>query len=190
MSEKNIEDFINNQMVELFEKKDVRGNVALFIDNDNLFQSSMKAGVRYDFNVIIEKSKEYGHLKYKYAYGNIKSVQFEFFKLGIIPIYTPFFPHQEDGRGKSLADPMIICDILSTLYEKADIDTFIIASCDKDFIPVLFYLHKFRKQVIVIGFQKNTAEETIQVINNHGFKFLDYNIIDDEIKNKSGNRIE
>ncbi len=188
MSEKNIEDFINNQMVELFEKKDSRGTVALFIDNDNFW----KAGVRYDFNVIIEKSKEYGHLKYKYAYGDINNpkLQFQFFKLGIIPIYTPAFGNKEDGIWKSLADPMIICDILSTLYEKPDIDTFILASSDKDFIPVLFHLHKFRKQVIVIGLQKNTSEETIQIINNHGFKFLDYNIIYDEIKNKSGNRVE
>lgn len=164
-----------------FENKKYRGNVALFIDNDNLFKSGRDAGIPhgYNFDYIVEKSKEYGCIVQANAYGNLQRVQYELFKRGINPIYTPSITISEDGENKykSLADPMIICDIISTLYERPDIETFIIASGDKDFIPVLFNLYKHKKNVIVMGFEETTARDLIEVIGNFGFKFLDYKLM-------------
>lgn len=166
-------------------KKPYRGKVALFIDNDNLFKSGKEAGNPrgYDFDYIIEKSKEYGNIILANAYGNLQHVQYELFKRGINPIYTPSIIISENGesRNKSFADPMIICDIVSTLYERDDIETFIIASGDKDFIPILFKLYKHKKEVIVIGFEETTAKDVIEITGNLGFKFLDYKLIANKV---------
>ncbi len=132
-------------------------------------------------HIEFKKSKEYGCIKVANAYGNLQRVQYELFKRGINPIYTPSFRISKNGEEyKNLADPMMICDIISTLYEKKDIETFIIASSDKDFIPVLFRLYKHKKNVIVIGFEETTAEGLIEITGNFGFKFLDYKLISKE----------
>lgn len=176
----------NRIMEEAFENKELQGNVALFIDNDNLFKSGKGAGIPrgYDFSYIIEKSKEYGRIVIACAYGNLQHVQWNLFKCGINPIYTPSFTVSEndESKFKSLADPLMICDIISTVYEKTDIETYIIASGDKDFIPVLFILYKHKKNVIVIGFEETTAKDLIEIAGNLGFKFLDYKLVSKEFK--------
>lgn len=104
-----------------------QGNVALFIDHDNMFRSGKDNGISngYDFDILIEICKKYGRTVFARAYGNLEGKQHEFFKRGIEPIYTPYDLYK-DGIKKSLADPMIICDILQALYEISYIDTFII----------------------------------------------------------------
>lgn len=164
---------------EFIEKKEPHGNVALFIDNDNLFESGKNYYYRgrqgYDFEVLVRKAKEYGHLVVAHVYGKTEKVAYEFFKLGVEPVHTPYYRDPTEGMYKSLSDSMMICDIVSALYEKPEIDVFIIASGDKDFIPVLFKLYKHKKQVFIIGFEETAANDLIKIADNLGFKFLDLN---------------
>jgi uncharacterized LabA/DUF88 family protein len=147
-------------------------NVALFIDHENLFLSGRKYGISngYDFDKLIKLSKKYGRLVLAYVFGAEGNKQYEFFRLGVEPKFTPYDSH------KSLADPMMICEILCTLYERPDINVFIIATSDKDFIPVLLHLskNKDRKNVIVVGFAETAGTLIIDVCTNLNFNFLEY----------------
>ncbi len=154
-----------------------QGNVALFIDHDNMFLGGQDNGISrgYDFDILIKICKKYGRIVFARAYGKLERKQHEFFKRGIDPIYTPYLKY-EDGTKKSLADPIIICDILQALYEISYIDTFMIATNDMHFVPVLLNISKYKekKQVIVIGFDDNISKRLIETCDNLGFEFCDY----------------
>lgn len=154
-----------------------KGNVALFIDHDNMFKGGKENDIPYgyDFDTIIERCKKYGRIAFARAYGHLERKEYELFKRGIEPIFTPYRDN-EDGTPKSLADPMIICDILQALYERSCIDTFVIATQDRDFVPVLLSISKYkdRKQVIVIGFDNTTSQLLVDVCTHLDFEFCDY----------------
>jgi len=155
--------------------------VALFIDNDNIeiscFDSIKKP---YDYDVLIKECEKHGRIVLSKVYlDTIKKGrrQFELYKRGIEPVYTPLFPDKNDTVLKSLADPMIICDVMRTLYEKPHIDTFVIVSGDKDFVPLIRTIaqHHDKKRLVVIGVYDSTADLVIEECNRHEeAKFLDY----------------
>lgn len=160
-----------------------QGNVALFIDHDNMFLSGQDNGITYgyDFDILIEICKKYGRIVFSRAYGNLERKQNELFKRGIEPIYTPYQDYK-DGPKKSLADPMIICDILQALYEISYINTFIIATNDRHFVPVLLNISKYKdkKHVIVIGFDDTISKLLIETCVNLDFGFCNYKEIEKE----------
>lgn len=165
-------------------------NVALFIDHDNMSQCGKDIGISlgYDFDILIEICKKYGRIVFARAYGNLERKEYELFKRGIEPIYTPYDVY--DGTKKSLADPMIICDILQALYEISYIDTFVIATNDRDFVPVILNISKYKdkKHVIVIGFDNNISKRLIDACTYLDFEFCDYKIFEQcEEKYNEGN---
>ncbi len=164
------------------------GNVALFIDHDNMFKSGRKNSISYgyDFDVPIKEGRKYGRVVFARTYGNFAGKEYELFKRGIEPVFTPFkgrgVADYEGEEPKSMADPMMICDILQTLYEKPYIDTFIIATGDRDFVPVLFSIgkHKNKKKVVVIGFEDSRSALLIDACTYLDFKFCEYKKICNE----------
>jgi uncharacterized LabA/DUF88 family protein len=76
----------------------------------------------------------------------------------------------EDGTTKRKAN----CDVDMTFYmmkEKDHFDRLIVLSGDGDFLPVLKYLRKIKKEVIVFGRSERTAKEIKQFA---GDKFRDF----------------
>ncbi len=152
-------------------------NVALFIDHEN-FNNSFKSkaekdedesysrtyrqpksgSIRYTPSKITEilmskigtfriaVGKLYAMICPKFSKENIYSFGIEF-------EYAPVF------FTKSMADPMWICDIMETLYEKS-IDVFVIVSSDRDMIPVLRKLAAKNKEIYVIIGSLNKISES------------------------------
>ncbi len=155
--------------------------IALFIDNDNIEISCTNTIKKsYDYDILIKECEKYGRIVLSKVYfDTIKSRRlYELFKRGIVPVYTPCYPN--GNMRKSLADPMIICDVMRTLYEKPYIDTFIIVSGDKDFVPLIRSIcqHHDKKRLIVIGVDNSAAELVIEECNRYmDAKFLDYSLL-------------
>ena len=155
--------------------------VALFIDNDNIdggcFNTLNKP---YDYDIIVKESEKYGRIVLSKVFLDTITNgrrQFEFFKRGIEPVYVPCFSDKKGAVKKSLADPMIICEVMRTLYEKPHIDTFVIVSGDKDFVPLIRTIaqHHDKKRLIVIGVYDSTADLVIDECDRYEeAKFLDY----------------
>lgn len=153
--------------------------VALFIDHYNIHIgcNNMNIG-RYNFDVLVEAANKEGQMVFGRVYlrtdRSSNDLLYEFFKRGVEPIYSPEYPKKSENDSKSLADPMMVCDIMQTLYERSFIETFVIVSGDKDFIPVIRKISEHGRQVIVIGVGDSTADSLIKECNRLHFDFLDY----------------
>jgi len=152
--------------------------VALFIDHYNILDGCSKDIGLYNFDVLVEVANKEGQMVFGRVYlltdrSNNKML-YEFFKRGIEPIYSPEYPKKNENDSKSLADPMMVCDIMQTLYERPFIETFVIVSGDKDFIPAIRKISEHRKRAIVIGVEGSTADSLIDECNRLHFDFLNY----------------
>ena len=92
---------------------------------------------------------------------------------------------------------MIICEVMRTLYEKPHIDTFVIVSGDKDFVPLIRTIaqHHDKKRLIVIGVYDSTADLVIDECDRYEeAKFLDYTLLhrmyNDEIDEETSLEVE
>lgn len=150
--------------------------VALFIDHDNIEislgeRSRSKKYETYDIKKIIEEIKSYGVLAvgraYIHHFSNEKKY-YVYFENGIEPVYTPRFVNEESS--KSLADPMMICDIMETVFIKPDVQTYVLLTNDKDFLPVIRKLASYGKKVILMCVAGNAlSDKLVSECNMHDF---------------------
>jgi len=164
-------------------------NVALFIDHENIFLAWKKHPSntdksRYNYDSLLDTARKKGQLAVAYIYlgSDRKSSAnlYELFKRGITAVYTPLYGGGENG--KSLGDPMMICDIMQTLYERPLIKTFVIVTGDKDFIPVIRKINEHGKRVIIIGTEHATAQVLIDECTRLGSKFEAYETLHREFE--------
>ncbi len=153
--------------------------VALFIDHYNIHNGCNKVGIpSYNYDVLAEVASKAGQMALGRVYlvTNRHSVGmlYKFFELGIDPVYAPEYENWDEDKPKSLADPMMVCDIMQTLYERTFIETFVIASGDKDFIPVIRKISEHGKRAIIIGVERSTAQALTTECARLNFKFLAY----------------
>lgn len=134
--------------------------VALFIDWDNLVISNYAdRGVnRPDLELIVRKAQQYGTLVMARAYAEWQVLvdRLEVYKTGVEPIYAPVFHSNNDlsgqmGRGKSLADPIMVTDCIDFLHLMPQIGTYVLVTGDKDMMPVVRLAKMRGRRVIVIG---------------------------------------
>lgn len=156
--------------------------IAIFIDHENLVRSSqVLIKENYNINVLFSRAKEEGRVVLGKAYvpfiadtfkGN--RMLYAFRTSGIDPVYTPSYRVGESGEMKSLGDSMLICDVMSCLYEHPAIDVFIICSGDKDIIPLLRKIAERGKDAVVIGVEPTSALALVKECDRLDFKFEDY----------------
>ncbi|MCX5698666.1 MAG: NYN domain-containing protein [Candidatus Omnitrophica bacterium] len=160
--------------------------VALFIDVDNLSIPVRQEGGDINWDILLGSIKKQinteTRLDFAKAYfdvGNKNNSDYcrLLYDRGIEAVYAPVFSFKDALTGqiknKSLSDPMMICDIISILYEKAEINNFVIVTSDKDFVPVVRMLVKKNKNVMVVGIKKNGyyLSEECKKLN---IPFIDY----------------
>ena len=161
--------------------KDERG-VALFIDHYNILDGCSNVGIPgYTYDVLVEVASKAGQMVLGRVYlvtdRSSAGMLHKFFEFGIEPVYAPEYKTGDDEKRKSLADPMMVCDIMQTLYERPFIKTFVIVSGDKDFIPLLRQIAKHGKRAIVIGVEGSTSYPLIKECDRLHFDFLNYSDI-------------
>ncbi len=161
--------------------KDGRG-VALFIDHYNILDGCSNVGIPgYTYDVLVEVASKAGQMVLGRVYlvtdRSSAGMLHKFFEFGIEPVYAPEYKTGDGEKRKSLADPMMVCDILQTLYERPFIETFVIVSGDKDFIPLIRKIAEHGKRAIVIGVEGSTSYSLIKECDRLHFDFLDYSDI-------------
>ena len=161
--------------------KDERG-VALFIDHYNILDGCSNVGIPgYTYDVLVEVASKAGQMVLGRVYlvtdRSSTGMLHKFFEFGIEPVYAPEYKTGDDEKRKSLADPMMVCDIMQTLYERPFIKTFVIVSGDKDFIPLIRKIAEHGKRAIVIGVEGSTSYPLIKECDRLHFDFLNYSDI-------------
>ena len=166
--------------------KDERG-VALFIDHYNILDGCHNVDIPgYNYDVLVEVASKAGQMVLGRVYlvtdRSSAGMLHKFFGFGIEPVYAPEYKTGDDEKRKSLADPMMVCDIMQTLYERPFIKTFVIASGDKDFIPVIRKISEHGKRAIIIGVERSTAQALTTECARLNFKFLTYETLHRDFK--------
>jgi len=86
-----------------------------------------------------------------------------------------FEPVMALGSGhKNAADMRLCVDVMSTLYTRKDIETYVIAAGDRDFIPVLMHLIESGKRVIVVSFRDSLSGDLRTIVGQDAIWAAEY----------------
>ncbi len=125
-------------------------NVAVLIDFENVGDHEQMRGLMDELSAI-------GRITVKRAFGDWKTQEKEnqqrLQSLGIELIH-----HSQTTSGKNASDIRLTAEAINLLHTSpVDIGTFVIASCDSDFFPLVTILRSYGKSVIVAGRKDSTS---------------------------------
>jgi hypothetical protein len=152
-------------------EKRLTSNIALFLDLDNVLIGEIFPNFGRDnrklqltiIDSILKACKGRGRVVVKWAYGDAiryKSLRPDFHERAVDMKDTP--PHQraaaaaDGGKSwvvppKNSADIKMVVDAMELAYTNDSIDTYVLASGDSDFTPILSKLRELGKHTIVIS---------------------------------------
>ncbi len=132
-------------------------NLALFIDYENLAIGARQASYeRLDIELLLKRLLEKGRILYKRAYCDWISFAREKRILHELAIELLDIP-QRNQTGKNSADIRMVVDALDLCYTRPHLDTFVIASGDSDFSPLVSKLREYDKRVVGVGVKNSTS---------------------------------
>lgn len=132
-------------------------NLALFIDFENLAIGARQA--RYeglDIELLLQRLLEKGRILFKRAYCDWSNFPREKKILHEAAIELFDIP-QRSQSGKNSADIRMVVDALDVCYTRPHLDTFVVASGDSDFSPLVSKLREYNKLVIGVGVKNSTS---------------------------------
>ncbi len=137
-----------------------RPDVAVFIDFENVYVSVRdKLDANPNFEMIMDRVEDFGRVVIARAYADwyrYPRVTSALYANGIEPMYVPtYYYDREMGRTgraiKNSVDMNLCIDAMKTLYTNTNIAKFVLATGDRDFIPLVNSIRQQGKEVIVIG---------------------------------------
>ena len=130
--------------------------LALFLDFDNLALGARDAGLRFEIQVLLQRLLEKGPILVKKGYADWSHHK-EYMKdlheavVELIEIPRP------ELSGKNSADIRLAVDAVDLCHGNPHLNTFVIASGDSDFSPVVTKLREKYKSVIGVGFKNSSS---------------------------------
>jgi uncharacterized protein (TIGR00288 family) len=143
--------------------KDKTDDVVVFFDFENIVYSLRhRLGENPNFELLMDKCQEYGRIVLARAYADWSlhnTVIAPLQASGFDPIYVPtyFYENKERKARKNAVDIHIAIEAIEVMYTQPHIDTYILLTGDKDFIPLANALRRNGKTVIAIGVQGTTS---------------------------------
>ncbi len=144
--------------------------VVLLIDYDNLQICAARdtPGVELDLQAVMNLAQSYGTVLVARAYAewNHLSERMAAYKAGIEPAFAPVLRTEASGRngGKSLADTVIVADGVDLLWRMSP-DIFVLATSDKDLIPLVRLAKQRGSEVVIVG-SDLTAVPLVEMANH------------------------
>ena len=137
-----------------------RVDVAVFIDFENVYVSVRdKLDANPNFESIMDRCEDFGRVVIARAYADwyrYPRITSALYANAIEPMYVPtYYYDREQGRTgraiKNSVDMNLCVDAMRTLYANPNIAKFVLATGDRDFIPLVNAIRQQGKEVIVIG---------------------------------------
>ena len=162
-------------------------DVAVFIDFENIYISVLaEYDVNPDFEAIVEKAEDYGRVSVAQAYADWTPYSHYINALHayeIDPIYVPAYHYGEGGKQKGGAiknsvDMFLCINAMKMLYSHPNIQTFVLITGDRDFVPLVKTIREFGKRCIVIGVAGAASSHLAQAAD----EFFFYHQITDNLK--------
>ncbi|HSH04072.1 MAG TPA: NYN domain-containing protein [Anaerolineae bacterium] len=137
---------------------DTQADVAIFLDLDNLLIGAREVRLPFDIELIVEHIRELtsGRIVLRQAYGDWRQhskisealARAGFGLQAVVRLGT---------MSKNLADMQMVVDTLDTLIDGYQIDTYVLITGDRDFLPLVQTLRKRSKTVIGMGIEHTTS---------------------------------
>jgi len=132
--------------------------IALYLDFENLALGARDRGEKLDMSVIMDALSERGRVVTRLAYADWNL--FAEHRQGLVSqrIDMIEIPQRTGMVRKNAADIKLAVDALELALEREYITTFVIASGDSDFTPLVLKLRELNKRVIGVGVEGSTSE--------------------------------
>lgn len=144
-------------------------NIALFIDFENLAIGARQSGYKkFEVELLLKRLREIGRILFKRAYcdwSNYGDYRREFHSAAIDMFDIP----EKQIGGKNSADIRMVVDALDLSFSRTHIDTFVVASGDSDFSPLVTKLREYNKTVIGIGVKNSTSNLLVETCDQFIF---------------------
>jgi len=132
--------------------------IALFIDFENLALGARDRGGKLDFSVVMDALSERGRIVVRRAYADWNLFAEHRQALVGQRIEMIEIPQRTGIVRKNAADIKLAVDALELAFEREFITTFVIASGDSDFTPLVLKLRELNRRVIGVGVEGSTSE--------------------------------
>jgi len=140
-------------------------SVAVFIDVENIHYSTLNNySETPDWSSIVDACKRYGRIASIQAFGDwiefSKEVP-EIQKNGIQPVFVPL---SQDG--KSSLDCYLTVSAMKLFFQNSTVDTLILASGDRDYIPLIAELKALGKKVIILAVPCTLSKDLTRIVDD------------------------
>src|SRR5688572_25738355 len=132
--------------------------IALFLDFENLAIGAKERGEKLDMGVITDALSERGRIIVRRSYADWNL--FSEYRPGLVAqrIELIEVPQRTGVVRKNAADIKLAVDAMELAFRSEFISTFVIASGDSDFTPLVLKLREMNKRVIGVGVEGSTSE--------------------------------
>jgi uncharacterized LabA/DUF88 family protein len=130
--------------------------IALFLDFENLVTNTGISPGAFDLQPALDRLLEKGKVVFRRAYcdwNRFKEAKPSLHELGVELVDVP----PSTRAGKNAADMRLVIDALELCYAREHIDTFVIASGDSDFCPLVYKLRENDRLVIGLAIREATS---------------------------------
>jgi uncharacterized protein (TIGR00288 family) len=132
--------------------------IALFLDYENLAIGARKAlGASFDFGPVAEALAERGRVVVRRAYADWSSFEEDRRMLTRHHVELIEMPQRMGLVRKNAADIKMAVDAIELSFERDYLTTFVIATGDSDFTPLVHKLRELNRRVIGIGVEASTS---------------------------------
>lgn len=131
--------------------------IALFIDHENLVLGAREIGRSFDVGPIFEALAERGRVVARRAYADWTLFADDRRSLVEHNCELIDIPQRTGAVRKNAADIKLAVDAMELAYERGFVSTFVIASGDSDFTPLVAALRALNRRVIGIGVKGSTS---------------------------------
>lgn len=132
--------------------------IALFVDFENLALGARDRGLKLDLSVVMDALSERGRIVTRRAYADWNL--FAEYRVNLMRerIEMLEIPQRTGMVRKNAADIKLAVDAVELALERDFVTTFVIASGDSDFTPLVLKLRELDKRVIGVGVEGSTSE--------------------------------
>ncbi len=143
----------------------MENRVAVFIDVENIHYSILNAySERPDWSWIVQECRKKGRISSIQAFGDwieFASEVPEIQKNGIQPVFVPL-----SQNGKSSLDCYLTVSAMKLFFQNSTIDTLILASGDRDYIPLISELKALGKNIIILAVSDTLSSELRGIVDD------------------------
>jgi len=159
--------------------------VAIFIDYENVYwglinQYNFKPQVPHLISLVLKEVSKDGNLLIKNAYADWERLEFQgaqaaFTRAGVKPAFTLSKKTVQGTESvwKETADATLMLDAQATMYERKDIDEFVLVTGDRGCLDLIHRLRSQGKTVKICALESATAKELTDAVGQENVIFIE-----------------